>query len=240
MIGTSLLGTTAGNLNYDVATGSAVDPVAWFVDPGTVNDEYPVLACQTIHFTFSNLTQTYDGTAKQATVTQLGELDLTRDADWWVFYDNLKTPLPVEVGSYDVTVRIPGYVAIPPLAAVLQIVEAPLAYTIVASAGPGGSISPSGSVTVDAGANQGFSMAPSAGYKIKDVIIDGKSMGAATSVMFEDVSADHTIHVVFEKIAGDGEVPATGDSAMIATYSVLLFGALTLNATLVNRRRNRR
>ena len=41
-------------------------------------------------------------------------------------------------------------------------------YTITASAGTGGSISPSGGVSVQSGANQTFTITPNTGYKIAD------------------------------------------------------------------------
>lgn len=46
-------------------------------------------------------------------------------------------------------------------------------YTITASAGTGGTIDPSGEVTVQAGANQTFAVTPNSGYQIKRVLLDG-------------------------------------------------------------------
>jgi rhodanese-related sulfurtransferase len=46
-------------------------------------------------------------------------------------------------------------------------------YTIAASAGTHGSISPSGEVPVDHGANQEFIITPDEGYHIEDVLVDG-------------------------------------------------------------------
>lgn len=46
-------------------------------------------------------------------------------------------------------------------------------YTITASAGTGGTIDPSGQVTVQAGANQTFAVTPNTGYQIKRVTLDG-------------------------------------------------------------------
>ncbi len=69
--------------------------------------------------------------------------------------------------------------------------------TISASAGAGGSISPSGSVAVNYGANQTFSITPSAHYHITDVLVDGASVGAVTSYTFAGVTTDHTINASF-------------------------------------------
>src|SRR6185503_15760762 len=64
-------------------------------------------------------------------------------------------------------------------------------FTITASAGSGGSISPSGSVTVNSGANQSFTISPSSGFHVVNVLVDGASQGAVTSFTFNNVTANH-------------------------------------------------
>ena len=78
-------------------------------------------------------------------------------------------------------------------------VTANLAYTIEASAGSHGSISPAGDVTVKAGETQTFKFTPESGYQVNDVVVDGNSVGAVESYIFEDVNDNHTIVVTFEK-----------------------------------------
>lgn len=70
-------------------------------------------------------------------------------------------------------------------------------YTITASAGPNGTISPIGEVIVDSGANRNFSLTGNLGFRVGDVLVDGTSVGALTSYSFENVTADHTIEVTF-------------------------------------------
>jgi endoglucanase len=70
-------------------------------------------------------------------------------------------------------------------------------YTITATSGTGGSISPSGAVLVGEGSNQTFTITPSAGYKISDVTVDGSSKGALTTYTFANVAAGHTISATF-------------------------------------------
>jgi ABC-type transporter MlaC component len=70
-------------------------------------------------------------------------------------------------------------------------------FTITASAGANGSISPTGSVGVSAGANQGFTITPSANYHVLDVLVDGVSVGAVTTYNFTNVLANHTIAASF-------------------------------------------
>ncbi len=72
-------------------------------------------------------------------------------------------------------------------------------YTIAATAGEGGSISPSGKVNVVKGKDKTFTFTPKEEHMISDVLIDGKSVGAVDSYTFTKVDAEHTIKVVFEK-----------------------------------------
>lgn len=73
----------------------------------------------------------------------------------------------------------------------------PTTYTITASAGQGGSISPNGSVSVAKGADQKFTITPSEGYEIADVQVDGQSVGKKTEYTFENVTKAHTIAATF-------------------------------------------
>ena len=70
-------------------------------------------------------------------------------------------------------------------------------FTITASSGANGSISPSGSVSVDYSSNQSFTMTPAVGYHVADVLVDGSSVSAVTSYAFTNVTAGHTISVSF-------------------------------------------
>src|SRR6185369_13613013 len=54
-------------------------------------------------------------------------------------------------------------------------------WTISASAGAGGSISPGGSVVVACGGNQAFSITPNSCFSIAAVTVDGSSVGAVSS-----------------------------------------------------------
>jgi hypothetical protein len=68
---------------------------------------------------------------------------------------------------------------------------------ISASAGPNGSISPSGDVVVGYNAGQSFTITPDTGYHVADVIVDGSSIGAVTKYKFDNVTASHTISAAF-------------------------------------------
>lgn len=72
-------------------------------------------------------------------------------------------------------------------------------YTINVAANEGGSVTPKGTLTIAAGASRTFTFTPNQGYVIADVRIDGKSVGAVSSYTFNQVTAAHTIQVVFKK-----------------------------------------
>ena len=72
-------------------------------------------------------------------------------------------------------------------------------YTIHATAGPNGSISPIGDTLVDSGGSMNFTIAPNMGFRITDVLVDGASVGALSSYNFTNVTASHTISVTFEE-----------------------------------------
>ena len=89
-------------------------------------------------------------------------------------------------------------------------------YTIKATAGAGGSISPSGSVSVREGRDQTFTITPDKSYAVSNVKIDGKSIGAVKSYTFENVRRPHTIEVIFMKANGN---PQAGVFVDVATGS---------------------
>ena len=73
-------------------------------------------------------------------------------------------------------------------------------YTITASAGANGSISPNGTTAVCQGANQTYTITPASGYHISGVLVDGVSNAGAISsgtYTFSNVTAAHTINVSF-------------------------------------------
>ncbi len=78
-------------------------------------------------------------------------------------------------------------------------------YTITATAGTGGSITPSGNVTVNHGASQTFTITANPGYKVEDIKIDGISVGNSFSYTFNNVTENHSICVTFNILDTDGD-----------------------------------
>jgi len=64
-----------------------------------------------------------------------------------------------------------------------------------------GTITPSGSVSVESGGSQTFAIAPRTGYVISDVLVDGKSIGAVKVYTFDSVAGNHAITVTFARAA---------------------------------------
>ena len=109
-------------------------------------------------------------------------------------------------------------------------------YTIEATAGAGGSISPSGNVSVREGRDQTFTITPDKGYAVANVKIDGKSIGAVKSYTFENVRRTHTIEVIFVKGTASA---STGDSSNLPLWCALLLASTLTLAGAVHYKRKR-
>ena len=109
-------------------------------------------------------------------------------------------------------------------------------YTIKATAGTNGSISPSGWTSVRDGWDQTFTITPDKGYAVANVKIDGKSIGAVKSYTFENVSRPHTIEVIFVKGTASA---STGDSSNLPLWSALLLASTLALAGAVHLKRKR-
>ena len=82
-------------------------------------------------------------------------------------------------------------------------------FEILASTGSGGTIQPSGISRLTQGSSAEFLIQPKKGYRVEKLLVDGKSLPPADSYLFENISRDHEIHVVFTKITpSGGEDPA--------------------------------
>ncbi|WP_313524028.1 S-layer homology domain-containing protein [Anaerotignum sp.] len=81
---------------------------------------------------------------------------------------------------------------------------------LTATAGTGGSISPSGNVTVNKGENKTFIITPNSNYSIADVKVDDVSQGRIQSYTFENVSANHTIEAAFSYNGSSGGGSSSG------------------------------
>ena len=110
-------------------------------------------------------------------------------------------------------------------------------YTIRATAGLNGSITPSGWSSVREGMDQTFTITPDKGYVVAKVLVDGRNVGAVKSYTFKNVTKEHTIEVTFRKA---GSSPGTGDSGALGSWGLCLCVSLTGCLALVTWQRRRR
>ncbi len=78
------------------------------------------------------------------------------------------------------------------------------AYTITASTGSNGSISPSGKTTINAGTSKTFTVTPRRNYQVYRVLVDGVSAGAMTAYTFPSITRNHTIRAEFKRSSSWG------------------------------------
>ncbi|HPK16954.1 MAG TPA: GLUG motif-containing protein, partial [Clostridia bacterium] len=109
----------------------------------------------------------------------------------------------VAAGTTSVTVTVSDDTDTVDVSVPIEVTAAPLVtHTITATAGTGGSITPSGAVTVNEGDDRTFTIAADAGYEIASVTVDEVVQDpAVSSYTFKGVDADHTISATFRRIA---------------------------------------
>jgi len=81
-------------------------------------------------------------------------------------------------------------------------------YTLTASAGSGGTITPSGTTTVTQGDTKTYTITPNSGYIIATVLIDSGSVATSSTKTFTNISANHTISVTFSAAPPGSIVPS--------------------------------
>jgi hypothetical protein len=79
----------------------------------------------------------------------------------------------------------------------IEVIFTKKTYTITATAGANGTISPAGNVIVGCGESQIFTISPDWCYTVTDVLVDGQSVGSVTSYAFNDVQGNHAIEASF-------------------------------------------
>jgi hypothetical protein len=151
-----------------------------------------------------------------------------------VLIDGVNDPAAVTAGSYVFTNIDAGHT--------ISVTFKIITYTITASVGTNGSISPSGNVSVNHDKSQRFDFAPSAGYEINQVLIDGVNDSDAVATgfyTFTDVTADHTISVTFKAVSvSDSHIITVsindntgGSASIIGTENVIKGSNTTITVT---------
>ena len=96
----------------------------------------------------------------------------------------------------------------------LHVVFTILSNQIVATASEGGTITPSGTVTLTYGSTQTYTISPETGYRIEDVRVDGLSIGSVQSYTFGDVTTSHTISAFFSKMPHTVTIESSGNGSV--------------------------
>ncbi|MEW6078094.1 MAG: choice-of-anchor U domain-containing protein [Thermodesulfobacteriota bacterium] len=91
--------------------------------------------------------------------------------------------------------------------------SAPASPVIRVSSKGTGTVSPTGDVAVADGGSQAFVFTPAGNCEVLDVLVDGASVGAVTGYTFDNVTADHTLEVLFGSATLWNGIPGvyTGD-----------------------------
>ena len=229
----SVIATKAGDNNYSDVTSA---PFVLMIKPATPTGEPKYTKITTSGKTLKDVTLTIEGSTlnpsdgKLEWVDDKGEPlpdDTTVKANTtykWRFTpdDDNYTTLTGEVELYHKSSSGGGW--------------CDSYYTIKATAGAGGSISPSGNVSVREGGDQTFTITPDKGYAVANVKIDGKSIGAVKSYTFENVRSPHTIEAIFVKGTASA---STGDSSNLPLWSALLPASTVALAGAVHLKRKR-
>lgn len=102
-------------------------------------------------------------------------------------------------------------------------------FSVVASAGIGGTISPLGTIAVPVNSGQMFTIAPDNGYEVSDVLVDGVSVGVFYAYNVTQVRADHTIAAVFSAMPVLTSVAVTPAAATTTVGGTQQFTATALD-----------
>jgi len=208
--------STSGNQTYAITpnTGYVIDQVlidgtnnATAVSAGSYTFTN-VTANHTISVSFKQATYTITASAgNNGSISPSGSVSVNQGSNQTftfttntgyvidqVLIDGTNNATAVSAGSYTFTNVTAAHT--------ISVSFKQIQYTITASAGSNGSISPNGNVIVNYGSNQAFSFTPNSGYDIDQVLIDGTNNTAAVSAgsyTFTNVTANHTISVSFKQ-----------------------------------------
>ena len=151
------------------------------------------------------------------------------------------TPLKNKAGTTTITLAVndAGY-----LKDITSFEFQVFAYTINASSGPNGCISPSGEIFCTPDKNQDFVITPDEFYKIDSIIVDGKLISSINSYQFLKISDNHTISVSFKynpfyisyipgQVAYDKE-PLIVEFSIIRAYDYVKPLSLSVNSLNTN------
>jgi hypothetical protein len=185
----------------------------WFTDPGhpivqnnTITNNEIGISLGSLGDQFSPIIRfnnIFDNTNYNIIVEDEFPVNTNATHNWWGTTDTETINQTIYDFKNDFTL---GTVTFVPFLTEANPVAPVHTFTITASAGTGGSISPSGSVTVEYGDDQTFTVTPDSGYEIASVLMDGAP--ATAPYTFFDVTSDgHTITATFEEVPSPTPTP---------------------------------
>ena len=155
--------TVTGKGSY---SGEATNKPSYTISPKEVSSPTIELNGYSFEYTGSEIEPTVVSVKDGETVIPAGEYTVSYSNNVYVGTNATVTITDKEGGNYTVS----GFTT-------FEITKTePETYTITATAGEGGSITPSGAVAVNEGESQTFTITPSEGYEIADVLVDGSSV----------------------------------------------------------------
>jgi len=103
----------------------------------------------------------------------------------------------------------------------------PTQFTITASVGANGSISPSGTIVKNAGESQQFTATPSTNYVVDQWYLDGSSVQAGGTIYtLPNIHSDHTVYVTFRYVPPKYTITASaGANGSISPSSTIVKNA---------------
>jgi len=131
----------------------------------------------------------------------------------------------------------------------IEVVFTHVKYTITATAGPNGTITPEGVIMVEEGGTATFYFTPFAGYSIQEVLVNGKSDNKAAKdgfVTLKNIKSNQTVHVTFVSNAltvtatagPNGTITPKGvitvEEGGSATFTFTPFAGYVIQEVLVN------
>jgi len=123
---------------------------------------------------------------------------------------------------------------------------APSDLTVLAAAGPNGSIAPAGTTAITPGGSQTFTITPNPGFAVAALVVDGAQLPGATSYTFTDITASHYLNAYFEPsglaltaAAGpNGSISPAGETAVTPgssqTYTITPSAGFMVTALVVD------
>jgi hypothetical protein len=110
-------------------------------------------------------------------------------------------------------------------------------YSITATSGGNGSVTPSGTTSVARGASQSYTITPNSGYAVATLVVDGSAVATSTTHTFSSVQANHTISATFSAAPAGGIVVSLVPSRTsgVAPLSVFFDASGTTDAGVTTR-----